>query len=326
MWFGRQVVDQLLVEADADDRAVGSDTAQEPVVPTAALTEPAPVACERHAGQHHDVGLVGPDRSHRLRIGVGHGDGDVARTQAHGERTQIRLAREGLEQHHHPRPLELGQRCDPLDDRHRALGVERCLPSDRAHRPAQHPRGLVRARHAADSSVGVVSESPAFDANQFRTVLGHFPTGVTIVSGVDGDQPVGFTIGSFTSVSLDPPLVGFLPQKDSATWEAMSRSGAFCVNILSRHQADLCWKFAKSGNESERFDDLTWHPGTTGSPIIGRAVAWIDCTVEDVIEMGDHYFVLGRVVALEADADHDGEGPFPLLFFRGTLGGFAAEG
>lgn len=177
-----------------------------------------------------------------------------------------------------------------------------------------------------DSSVGTVSESPAFDAKQFRTVLGHFPTGVTIVSGLDGDQPVGFTIGSFTSVSLDPPLVGFLPQKDSDTWRAMSAGGSFCVNVLSRDQADLCWKFAKSGNETERFTDVDWHAGPTGSPVIDRAVAWIDCTVEEVYEMGDHYFVLGRVVALEADADHDGEGPFPLLFFRGTLGGFAAEG
>jgi 3-hydroxy-9,10-secoandrosta-1,3,5(10)-triene-9,17-dione monooxygenase reductase component len=171
-----------------------------------------------------------------------------------------------------------------------------------------------------------MSETPTFDAKQFRTVLGHFPTGVTVVTGMEGDQPVGFTIGSFTSVSLDPPLVGFLPMKDSDTWKAMAPSDSFCVNVLSRHQADLCWKFAKSGNEHERFDDLTWHAGPTGSPIIDRAVAWIDCRVEDVFEVGDHYFVVGRVVALEADADHDGEGPFPLLFFRGTLGGFAAEG
>jgi len=167
---------------------------------------------------------------------------------------------------------------------------------------------------------------PAFDAQEFRNVLGHFPTGVTIVSGMDGEQPVGFTIGSFTSVSLDPPLVGFLPMTDSATWAAMAASGSFCVNVLSRDQADLCWKFAKSGNESERYADVRWHAGRTGSPIIDRAVAWIDCTVEEVFEMGDHYFVLGRVVALEADADQNGQGPFPLLFFKGTLGGFAAEG
>lgn len=176
---------------------------------------------------------------------------------------------------------------------------------------------------------GVVTDSadvPAFDAAQFRTVLGHFPTGVTIVAGMHEDQPVGFTIGSFTSVSLDPPMVGFLPMVDSDTWEAMAMSGSFCVNVLSREQSDLCWQFAKSGNEAERFDGVSWHPASTGSPIIDRAVAWIDCTVEAVYEMGDHLFVLGRVVGLEADADHDGEGPYPLLFFKGALGGFAAEG
>jgi flavin reductase (DIM6/NTAB) family NADH-FMN oxidoreductase RutF len=168
--------------------------------------------------------------------------------------------------------------------------------------------------------------SSTFDGKQFRTVLGHFPTGVTIVSGIDGNEPVGFTIGSFTSVSLDPPMVGFLPQTNSTTWAAMQASGRFCVNVLSREQTDLCWKFAKTGNESERFDAVAWHAGPTGSPIIDRAVAWIDCEVAEVHEMGDHLFVLGRVVALAADADEDGIGPMPLLFFRGTLGGFNAEG
>jgi flavin reductase (DIM6/NTAB) family NADH-FMN oxidoreductase RutF len=169
-------------------------------------------------------------------------------------------------------------------------------------------------------------DAPAIDPKQFRTVLGHFPTGVTIVSSLHEGEPVGFTIGSFTSVSLDPPLVGFLPMKDSDTWALMTHSSSFCVNILSRQQADLCWKFAKQGNESERFDDVTWHAGPTGSPIIDRAVAWIDCMIEEVYGMGDHYFVLGRVVALDADPDHDGDGPHPLLFFKGTLGGFATEG
>ena len=168
-------------------------------------------------------------------------------------------------------------------------------------------------------------DAPAIDPKQFRTVLGHFPTGVTIVTGMHGDQPAGFTIGSFTSVSLDPPMVGFLPMTNSVTWEAIAPFGRFCVNVLSRAQSDLCWKFAKAGNEDTRFDDVAWFPGATGSPIIERAVAWIDCEVEQVYEMGDHYFVLGRVVALDADADHDGSGPHPLLFFKGTLGGFTSE-
>ena len=167
----------------------------------------------------------------------------------------------------------------------------------------------------------------AFDSDHFRTVLGHFPTGVTIVTGLaDDETPQGFTIGSFTSVSLDPPMVGFLPQIGSATWRAMAGSQHFCVNVLSDQQSDLCWKFAKTGNDDTRFTDVSWHPAPSGAPILDRAVAWIDCSVEHVYDMGDHHFVLGRVGALDADADHDGLPPQPLVFYRGTIGGFAAEG
>jgi flavin reductase (DIM6/NTAB) family NADH-FMN oxidoreductase RutF len=172
-----------------------------------------------------------------------------------------------------------------------------------------------------------MSDDPtAFDDGHFRTVLGHFPTGVTIVTGMHDDQPAGFTIGSFTSVSLDPPLVGFLPQVDSPTWHMMVRSGSFCVNVLSDKQSDLCWKFAKTGTEDTRFEGVRWHPAPSGSPVIDRAVAWIDCSIEHVYTMGDHHFVLGRVGALDADANHDGLPPQPLVFYRGTIGGFSAEG
>ena len=167
----------------------------------------------------------------------------------------------------------------------------------------------------------------SFDSAHFRTVLGHFPTGVTIITGKSNDgSPAGFTIGSFTSVSLDPPMVGFLPQTDSVTWAAMADHGSFCVNVLSSKQSDLCWKFAKSGTETTRFEGVNWHEAPSGSPILDRAVAWIDCSVEAVYDMGDHHFVLGRVAALDADADHDGLPPQPLIFYRGTLGGFSAEG
>jgi flavin reductase (DIM6/NTAB) family NADH-FMN oxidoreductase RutF len=166
-------------------------------------------------------------------------------------------------------------------------------------------------------------QSDPVDAAHYRRVLGHFPTGVTIVAGMADGKPTGFTIGSFTSVSLDPPLVGFLPQTDSDTWAAMADAGSFCVNVLSDAQTDLCWKFARAGTEETRFDGVAWHAAPSGAPIIDRAVAWIDCEVEEVYTMGDHYFVLGRVTALDTDADHDGEPPQPLVFFRGTIGGFA---
>jgi 3-hydroxy-9,10-secoandrosta-1,3,5(10)-triene-9,17-dione monooxygenase reductase component len=171
-----------------------------------------------------------------------------------------------------------------------------------------------------------MSDAAEFDSGHFRTIMGHFPTGVTVVTGMNDDAPVGFTIGSFTSVSLDPPLVGFLPQAGSATMDAIEASGSFCVNVLSNAQSDLCWKFAKSGTDDTRFLDVDWHAAPSGAPILDRAVAWIDCTVEKTYTMGDHIFVLGRVGALDADADHDGELPTPLLFFKGALGGFDAQG
>ena len=167
-----------------------------------------------------------------------------------------------------------------------------------------------------------------FDSGYFRTVMGHFPTGVTIVSGIAADgRPHGFTIGSFTSVSLDPPLVGFLPQIGSATWAAIAGSGAFCVNILSEQQSDLCWKFAKSKTDDTRFEGVSWRPAPTGSPILDGSVGWIDCTVEEVYDMGDHHFVLGRVGALEAQATSDGDDSahIPLLFHKGSLGRFTAQ-
>ena len=173
----------------------------------------------------------------------------------------------------------------------------------------------------ADSS----QDSYEFDSGHFRTIMGHFPTGVTVVTGIAGNgSPVGFTIGSFTSVSLNPPLVGFLPQIGSSTSDAIVESGSFCVNVLSDAQGDLCWKFAKSGTDDSRFDGVDWRPAPSGSPVIERAVAWIDCSIEAVHDMGDHHFVLGRVGALDADADHDGEPPVPLLFYKGTLGTFSS--
>lgn len=159
----------------------------------------------------------------------------------------------------------------------------------------------------------------AIDSKHFRTVLGTFATGVTVITGRDGSDPVGLTIGSFTSVSLDPPLVGFLPMIGSSTWAAIARSGRFCVNVLAAPQAELCWRFARNAPDATRFDGVAWQPGPTGSPILDGTVAWIDCEIVAVHDVGDHHFVVGEVTALEA---HDHEAA-PLIFFRGALGGYS---
>ncbi|MEN9504720.1 MAG: hypothetical protein RI958_646 [Actinomycetota bacterium] len=158
------------------------------------------------------------------------------------------------------------------------------------------------------------------DAATYRQVLGHFPTGVTVVTGLRGDEPVGFTIGSFTSVSLDPPLVGFLPMTNSERWNQIRSSGSFCVNILGQTHDDLCWQFSKS-SITEPFDGVAWHrSATTGSPILDEAIAWIDCTITEVIDAGDHHFVMGKVEQMEHA--HPESDPMPLLFYRGKLGRF----
>lgn len=163
----------------------------------------------------------------------------------------------------------------------------------------------------------------SIDPMKYRQVLGHFPTGVTVVTGILDDEPVGFTIGSFTSVSLDPPLVGFLPMVTSDRWHKIRESGAFCVNVLGHGHGDLCWQFAKSSIEHP-FDGVAWHPSAiTGSPVLDEAIAFMDCTIAEVVDAGDHHFVMGLVVELEhADAATD---PLPLLFYKGGLGRFQAH-
>jgi len=158
----------------------------------------------------------------------------------------------------------------------------------------------------------------AIDPQDYRRTLGNYPTGVVIITGVDAEGPVGLAIGSFASVSLDPPLVGFLPDKGSSSWPKIHESGSFCVNVLASDQLDVCRAFASRGGD--KYQSIDWTPGPTGSPVIDGVVAWIDCTIERVDEAGDHWFVLGRVVEMQVPRADVG----PLLFLRGAYGAFDA--
>ena len=150
------------------------------------------------------------------------------------------------------------------------------------------------------------------DPKEFRSVLGHFPTGVTVVAAVDGDTAHGLAIGSFFSISLEPPLVGFCVGTGSESWAAVGATGAFSVNVLSEHQADVSNTFASKAED--KFAGLEWVPGpVTGSPFITDALAHIDCTLETTYPGGDHIIVVGRVKALQVHRAEHG----PLLFFKG---------
>ena len=150
------------------------------------------------------------------------------------------------------------------------------------------------------------------DAASFRSVLGHFATGITVITAMDGDEPVGIAANSFTSVSLDPPLVLFCPAKTSSTWPRIQRAGHFMVNVLDEHQEDVCRLFAQKG--VDRFSQIDWSRTERG-PILHDVHAYLACTIEAEHEAGDHVIVVGRVVELGLTADAG-----PLLFYQGHYG------
>ncbi|MGI5499050.1 flavin reductase family protein [Lentzea sp. CA-135723] len=159
----------------------------------------------------------------------------------------------------------------------------------------------------------VVTAPP--DASALRAVLGHVPTAVSVVTAATPDGPIGVTVGSFTSVSLDPPLVVFYCGLRSASAAAIVRAGAFCVNVLSARQHAVCAGFA--ARDGDRFACCTWHPAANGAPRLDGAVAWVECAVEENFPAGDHLAVVGRVTLLDA------AGGAPLVFHRGRLTGLA---
>lgn len=189
------------------------------------------------------------------------------------------------------------------------------------------------------------------DPAEFRRVLGNFASGVTVVtspgsigsagsstggadpggsereaSGPEVEPPAGFACQSFASLSIDPPLVVFMVARTSTTWPRIARAGVFCVNVLGAHQGELCRGFARSG--TDKFAGVEYDAApVTGSPRLAGAPAWIDCTIQAVHTGGDHLIVVGRVEALGAGCgaaagDDDLPGA-PLLFYRGTFGGFS---
>jgi 3-hydroxy-9,10-secoandrosta-1,3,5(10)-triene-9,17-dione monooxygenase reductase component len=153
------------------------------------------------------------------------------------------------------------------------------------------------------------------DPATFRTVLGHFATGVTIITALQDDEPVGMAVNSFTSVSLDPQLVLFCAAKSSSTWPSIQASGKFAANILDEDGEETCRRFAQKG--VERFAHLAYTIGRSGSPVLDHALAFVDCETIAEHDGGDHTIVVGKVLEL----GYKSEGK-PLLFYRGGYGRF----
>jgi 3-hydroxy-9,10-secoandrosta-1,3,5(10)-triene-9,17-dione monooxygenase reductase component len=148
------------------------------------------------------------------------------------------------------------------------------------------------------------------DQALYRQVMGHFPTGVVVVAS---PGPAGTAIGSFQSLSLDPPLVLFSITKTSSSWPKIRETGVFCVSVLAEDQEHVSRQFAQSG--ADKFAGLGYKAMASGAPKINDCVAWMDCEIADVFDGGDHDIVVGRVLEMAVEREVK-----PLIFFRGGYG------
>ncbi|WP_024820714.1 flavin reductase family protein [Arthrobacter sp. 31Y] len=158
----------------------------------------------------------------------------------------------------------------------------------------------------------LAEHTSTIDARRFRDTLGHYASGLTIVTGDDDGEPLGFTCQSFYSVSVEPPLISFSVMKTSTTYPRIRSTGKFAVNVLAHHQHSIANQFARSG--TDKWAGITWEPTSSGNPILADSLIWIDCTIHAEYEAGDHFIVVGAVNELiSADAGQSE----PLLFFKG---------
>jgi 3-hydroxy-9,10-secoandrosta-1,3,5(10)-triene-9,17-dione monooxygenase reductase component len=148
------------------------------------------------------------------------------------------------------------------------------------------------------------------EADRFRQVLGHFCTGVTVITAAENGRPAGFACQAFAALSLDPPLVMFCPSRSSGTWPVIAGAGHFCANVLAAGQLQIARRFGAAG--TDKWAGVDWSPSPAGAPILAGALTWVECAVEAAHEAGDHYVVTGRVTTL-GPCERDR----PLLFYRG---------
>jgi 3-hydroxy-9,10-secoandrosta-1,3,5(10)-triene-9,17-dione monooxygenase reductase component len=168
-------------------------------------------------------------------------------------------------------------------------------------------------------TAGINSRSEVtVDAAQIRRVLGHFCSGVTIITAVLDGEPVGFTCQSFASLSLEPPMVIFAASRSSTTWPKIRQAGIFCVNVLSDEHSELSNAFARSG--TDKFAGVQWRSSRQGTPVFDGVVAYVDCRVWAEYDGGDHTIVAASVLDHAADSTRR-----PLLFHRGNYGLQAPE-
>lgn len=150
------------------------------------------------------------------------------------------------------------------------------------------------------------------DPQEFRRAMKRVPTPVAIVTAMTDEGPAGMTVGSFTSVSLNPTLVTFFVDVASTTWPRLKTSPTFVINILGHDKGDLCRAFSRRG--ADRFEGVNWSANRSGDPELEAASVSLECTLYSTLVVGDHVQIVGEVRGFQV---HD-EG-MPLVFFNGTF-------
>ena len=185
---------------------------------------------------------------------------------------------------------------------------------------SEHASSVGTATTTRERAVGVATTVPGVAGRALRDAIGHFATGVTVVTALDGDgRPFGTTANAVSSVSLEPPLVLVCLRRASETLAALRASGRFAINVLRHDQEELALRFARAAA------DDTWdgveHLADAGAPRLAGALAALDCTIHDLADGGDHVIVVGHVHEVEHPDNHVD----PLLFYRGGFGRWSAS-
>ncbi|MEX5554144.1 flavin reductase family protein [Pseudomonas pergaminensis] len=161
--------------------------------------------------------------------------------------------------------------------------------------------------------------SLAIEPLSFREALGHYASGITVITSHIEGEPIGFTCQSFYSVSMNPPLVSFSVMSNSASYPKIRQAGRFAVNILSDEQVRISNQFARRG--TDKWHDVDWQASPLGNPIIAGSLHWLDCDIHAEHVAGDHLIVIGEVKALNLQ---EAAATQPLLYFKGQYCKIAA--
>lgn len=163
--------------------------------------------------------------------------------------------------------------------------------------------------------------SATIEPLSFREALGHYASGITVITSHMDGEPVGFTCQSFYSVSMSPPLVSFSVMASSASYPRIRQAGRFAVNILSGEQVGISNQFARRG--TDKWHGVEWHESPLGNPLIGGSLHWLDCEIHAEHVAGDHLIVIGEVKALSLQ---EAAAAQPLLYFKGQYCNITAQG